>query len=352
MKATELLTKLPYPVYFVCKETQRCHEIIFSEMPSPVENFYNQFVNARDNWSVQTYVNLKRQGLNVHIVPKYIPGKICVTTYEDLSIKDFSFNSYIVACRHDRGRPEIAEQCIVQNQLNIIDHTNHFLPHWSQPALKPRDFSRGSKVENMVYKGLAINLAKSFQSSEFTNQLQSLGCRLSVSPADRKSQIGYFQDYTDADIVLAVRNSTHYNLCIKPPSKLINAWFAGCPAILGPEPTYQQLCKSELDYIEVRSSEEVIANIKRLQDTPSLDMAMVENGLRRATEFTPERIAQLWYNLLSGPVAEGYERWLQQSLLHKIIGRPVQFTWRAFKHKRERQSFFHNIHHGARLFSE
>jgi hypothetical protein len=79
---------------------------------------------------------------------------------------------------------------------------------------------------------------------------------------------------------------------------------------------------------------------------------MVDNGFRRARAFTPDRTALLWRDLLAGSIAEGYERWLRQSPIQKLIGRPTQFVWRAIEHKRERRHFFINIYTGPRLFSE
>lgn len=353
MSEQETLKPLPYPVYFVSKNsTEMWKELMNSSTPPPVEQLYERLLHTRDTWSVQTYIQLKRQGLDVHLVSHYVPGSICITTYDDLLIRDLPFNSYVVACRHDRGRPEICEQRIVQNQLNVIDHTDHLLTLWSQPNLQPRDQSRGTKVENIVFKGMAINLAEPFKSPEFLTRLQSLGISLSVSPADLEARFAEWTDYTKADVVLAVRNCTEYDLSIKPPGKLINAWFAGCPAFLGPEPAYQSLRESELDYIEVRSPDDVITALLRLRDAPALYSAMVDNGFRRAKTFTSDCLALCWRDLLAGSIADGYERWLRQSPIQKLVGRPAQFAWRAIKHKRESRHFFINIRSGSRLFSD
>jgi len=352
MSEKETLPSLPHPVYFVCKNTKVWKELMNGASPPPVEQIYKQFLDSSDCWCVQTYVHLKRRSLDVHLVPNYVPGQICIITNKDLTPRDLPFNSYVVACRHDRGRPEICDQRIVQNQLNVIDHTDHFLPHWPQPNLQARDRSRGTKIENLAFKGLDYNLAEVFKSSEFLTQLQSLGIKLSVTPASLDERFGDWTDYTKADVVLAVRNATEFDLTVKPPSKLINAWFAGCPAILGPEPAYQALRESELDYIEVRKADEVIAALRRLQDNPGLYSAMVENGFQRAEAFTPDRIALLWRDLLAGSIAEGYEQWLRQSPIQKLVGRPVQFVRRRIKHKREDQYHAGNIHNGPRLFSE
>lgn len=45
-------------------------------------------------------------------------------------------------------------------------------------------------------------------------------------------------------------------------TSFLTTLFAGCPALLGPEPAYQFLWKSELDYIEIRSPNDVISAIR------------------------------------------------------------------------------------------
>lgn len=353
MSEQEVMKALPHPVYFVTKNTKVWQPLINSISPPTVEEVYDKLLDGSDCWCVQTYIYLKRLGLDVHLVPHYVPGRICITSYDDLEPRDLPFRSYVVVCRCDRARPEICEQRIVHNHLNVINHTDHLLPPWPQPNLQPRVPSRGTKIENIVFKGLEYNLAAPFKSAEFLAQLQTLGVKLLLSSADLKTRrCDDWINYTTADLVLAVRNSTEYDLSIKPPNKLINAWFAGCPALLGPEPAYQFLRESELDYIEVRGPDDVISAISRLQNNPKLYAAMIDNGFQRARAFTPERTALLWSNLLAGSITEGYERWLRQSPIQKLVGRPVQFARRKMQHKRESQYSLVNIHTGPRLFSE
>ncbi|MCU0534274.1 MAG: glycosyltransferase [Hydrococcus sp. Prado102] len=346
MNQEKPLNPLPYPVYFICLNPQKWEFLMNNEMPPPVEQLADRLIDGNEVWSVQTYIHLKRRGLEVYLVPNYVRGRICVTSYDRLKIRDFPFNSYVVTCRHDRARPEICEKRIVQNQLNIIDESDLWIPLWSQPNLIPRDTSRNSRIENITYKGLKTYLAQPFRSPEFLQQLESMGVNLSLSQTDTD-----WTDYTTADLVLAVRNCTEYDLSIKPPSKLINAWLAKCPALLGPEPAYQQLRESELDYIEVRSPDDVISAVTRLRENPNLYAAMVENGLKRVQVFTPDALALWWRDLLAGAIAQDYERWLSQSPARKLLGRPIQFVRRAIEHKREKKYFFININQGKRLFS-
>jgi hypothetical protein len=196
------------------------------------------------------------------------------------------------------------------------------------------------------------NLAYPFRRPEFAESLQQLGIRFVVSPDDSATQFQDWADYTQADVVLAVRNNTTYDLTVKPALKLINAWLSGCPAILGPEPAYQAIRQSELDYIEVRSVEEVIDALKRLQNDPDLYDAMVENGFKRVQDFNADRVALQWRNVLAGPIAQGYERWCKQSPLQQKIGRPIQFLLRRRRHSRSFAYHMHHIHQGERLFGD
>ncbi len=344
----ERLPALPHTVYFVTKYVQKWNDVIGVDNPPSIEAVYDRFTGAEDNWPVHTYLQLRHRGLDVHLVPRYVKGQICVTSYELLRISDLSYNSYVVACRHDRGRPAICEQRVVQNELNIDDETDHFVPHWPQPNLKPRDPARGQRIENLVYKGREIYLAEPFRSQDFLAELKLMGVRLLTSESRYGRDMNNWHDYRHADVVIAVRDCTKYDLSIKPASKLVNAWLAGCPAILGPEPAFQALRESELDYFEVRSAEQAIDAIRRLKNEPGLYDAMVDHGRKRVKNYTSDQTARRWRDLLAGPVASGYEVWLNHSRWWKAVGWPVQHVVRSIRHLQEKKRHYRDVRRGER----
>jgi hypothetical protein len=347
------LEPLPYPVYFVCPNPKKWQDLLdCPTLPQDISPLLTRCEDVADIWSVQAYLLLKQRGLDVRLVQNFIPDQICLSPFDHLSPGKLAFNSYVVACRHDRARPEICEQRIVINELNVIDQTDLYVPHWTQPNLLPRDRQRGARVESLVFKGIERNLAFPFKAPEFKQQLQDLGINFVVTPDDPALQFADWVDYRQADVAFAVRNNTEYDLSLKPALKLLNAWVAGCPAILGPEPAYQTLRQSELDYIEVRTVAEVIEALQRLKADPTLYEAMVENGLKRAQAFTDDRIAQIWRDHLAGSIATGYERWQRQPRLFKVFGRPVQHLVRTLRHKRNIKDYWTQIFQGARLFGE
>jgi hypothetical protein len=343
----EPLEPLPYPVYFVTKNPKWADVISGDPLP-PIEELYNRCAKTNDIWSAQVYLDLKQRGLDVHLVAAPVPGQICVIPYYYLSRHDSLFKSYVVACHHDCAYPELCDERIVINRLRVRCERDHYLIHRPQPNLKPRSLGRGSEIRNVVFNGHVDSLHAPFRAAEFSEALQALGMKL-VMNTECQTQFTDWSDCTEVDIVLAVRNSTIYDVSAKPPLKLVNAWFTGCPAILGPEPAYQALRQSELDYIEVRTPEEAIAALKQLQDNPDLYLAMVENGFRRAQAFTLDSVQTEWRNLLAGAIAQGYERWCQQSWLHKSMIRPVEYARRILAHRQEYKIYSRLIHEGERI---
>lgn len=356
------LETLPHKVYFVCRLSQEnwqrltealeeakalnaddTVDYVYETLRLWSPNYASGIGTDILNWPIQTYVQLMKRGLNVELVPRYIPGKICVLAYEHLSPKTLGYKSFVIACQYDRGRPEICNHRVVQNQLNVIDpSTDHFVPHWPQPNLVPRNADRGDHLKVLTYKGRFVHLANAFQQPEF---IQALSERHISLDADVTNQIPLQQawnswhDYAQTDAVLAVRESNPFLFAYKPASKLVNAWMAGCPALLGPEPAYQQMRKSELDYFEVKSPDDAIAALQHLQENPGYFRAMIENGWQRAQEYDANGVAKHWRDILAGPIAEGYERWQQQSLAAKVMGRPLGFLHKVRIHRQQKKIF-------------
>lgn len=354
---SEQLDQLPYPVYFVNKEFEKWHNILYDkflfEDLQDLDSILGKISTGNDIWSIQTYVQLKRRGLNVYLTPSYIPGKICIAPYHYISIKDFSFNSYVVACQLDSARPELCEQRTVLNRACIRTLDDHFIPQWPQTNLKSRDPSRGTRLEFLDFKGdISCNLAKPFLSPDFLQELTSLGIQFIHSSSDPEQRLYDFSDYTNSDVIIAVRNATETDLCLKPPCKLINAWLGGCPAILGPEPAFQDLRRSELDYFEVKSPKDALLALRRLKEDPNLYRAMVENGFQRSREFAPDQVALRWHDFLGTSVAQKYEQWLRQSVVEKWVERPIKFLFRVQTHRQAHKEYLQQRNYGERLFSE
>jgi hypothetical protein len=342
MSTDSTLAPLPHPVYFVRNDSALCEKFAdVVEMP-PFADYYRPEWGGSSSWIVQTYLQLKLRGLDVNLVDRYLPDRICVVSREELMQRNLwrglPFRSYLVVCQQDRPRPEICAHRIVQNPLNILRPTDHLMQYWVQPELRSRNRDRGTQVSRLAFKGRWYYLPEAFKNSEFVAQLTSLGFTFSTLP-DYEVSISDWSEFSETDVVLAIRYSNREYLESKPASKLINAWAAGCPALLGPEPAYQALKQSHLDYIEVHTPDDVIAALQNLRDNPDLYQAMVENGWQRSQEFTADQLSLKWRNLLAEPISTGYAQWQQQSPLWKAAGRPIQFGYRMIQQEKERRRF-------------
>ena len=340
------LEPLPYPVYFVHPYRERWADIFEAAEPPDPDLIYWRFAGSNDVWIVNTYLHLRRRGLEVRLVSQMVPSAINVVLNTDLGIRWFPYQSYVVSCRADSFRPTICHHTIVQNPHNVLASTDHLVQHWPQPGLIPRDTSRGSRLETIGYMGNSLNLWSAFRDPSFERRLRELGVTFQVNEDPTN-----FHNYKNCDLVLAVRDLTESDYFAKPASKLINAWTAAVPALLGPEPAYQALRTTLLDYMEIRSPEDAIREVIRLKEDPELYCRMVENGLIRAGQFTIDRITTRWLDVLAGPVAEGFSVWAGRPALLKSLIRPAVFAAQAARNIYEKRKYLKQRDHGFRPIS-
>jgi hypothetical protein len=259
-----------------------------------------RFVRGRDVWIMQTYINLIKNGVFVTLSDNLLKDSINILHYDDMKFYDLSGKFFVVTVRADRDPVFLSNIDIVQNKSSVFFKNNYYIPHWPQPGLLMRDSCRRSKLENIAYIGNKENIDDFYTSKWFQKNLESMGMRLVI-------QDERWWDYRNVDIVLAIRTGTNFFLSTKPPSKLVNAWMAGCPAILGPESGYRELKLSDDDYFEARCPEDVLAILKILRNNPDQVARMRDNGLKRAEMFRVDSIVQKWVQFLHGPVPEIYD---------------------------------------------
>lgn len=147
------------------------------------------------------------------------------------------------------------------------------------------------------------NLHADFRSSDWNRFVtaQGLSWQMDAIQYDRRNGTAAglgWNDFRNVDLLLAVRPPDTRLYPRKPATKLYNAWFAGVPALLGPELAYREQRRSALDYIEVDGSQAAQAAILSLIAAPARYQAMVDSGLQRSAEFGVPRILGLWQQLL------------------------------------------------------
>jgi len=256
-------------------------------------------------WILQTWLRLRRAGHPVELSATAPEDGLVVfhakQAKELLRQRSRLRTSILVAARADNRQSLIADFEILQNGFFADGRRRFAIPHWPQSGLVPRDPARGERIERIAYKGFAANLHPDFRTPAWTGFLAQEGIEWVVDAVEfdgRNRRELDWPDFRTVDLALAVRPAERKQRRSKPATKLFNAWLAGVPALLGPELAFQELRRSELDYLEVASVADAREAVLRLRRDPGLYRAMVENGLRRGEEFTHEALVARWAKLL------------------------------------------------------
>lgn len=276
-------------------------------------------------WILQSFVLMRQAGLRPTLSARPTPDAVNVVHPFFFGLRHRTLSRYILACRADAHAPWSANFWLEQNGVRPEGPRHAAVPHWPQPGLIPRDPARGTRIETLVFKGEELNFDSRFRSDAFLAALREIGVTLRLDmfgPGRGGSAAGPvfdWHDYSTADLVLAARNMTPADAAGKPASKLVNAWMAGVPALLGPEPAFREIRRSDLDYCEIRTPEDVLAALRRLTAEPARYRAMVENGRRRAADFTVPRTIERWLAILNGPVRADFARWQARGRLDRAL---------------------------------
>ncbi len=266
-----------------------------------------RFQRGEHGWVLQTYHRLRRAGHPVRLTD-IAPGEGLVVFHvkqrrELLRTLPARHGPVLVAVRADNREAPVADFELLQNGRFADDRRRFFVPYWPQPGLVPRDEGRGTAIRRIAFKGYSRNLEPAFRSREWLDFLAGLGIAwdfdaVEFEGATTDGSSLTWHDFSQTDLVLAVRPPARRLHTDKPATKLYNCWHAGVPALLGPEFAYRELRRDELDYIEISGVANAKDAVRRLLDSPTLYHAMVENGRRRAVEFTTEAITARWAALL------------------------------------------------------
>jgi len=269
------------------------------EVPSTadaVDAAQHRFRRGENNWIVQTYAllreELERRGFRPLLQSEFLPGAIAIAHWDALNaFWSGAHRCRVIGVRADRPPLHGCDRVIVQNNIAPDTASIRFIPHWPQPGLLPRDPGRGARVENIAYLGRAAGAVPWMTSDNFGKQLAKLGVNLRLADSG-------WEDYRNLDAILSVRPESPAMLESKPASKLTNAWLAGVPALVGVEPAFEALRRSELDFMRIGSAGDAIACIERLKNDPARYLAMIRNGRERSREFTRQAIAERWLGVI------------------------------------------------------
>lgn len=309
---------------------------------------------GRYNWTLQTYLHLKSVGFPCQLIDS-IPDAGIVIAHRDFLPLHFkpSANILLVCIQADRPRHPYAQLHVVQNPQDAVQNSrklftklgwsnSYYISNWPQAELVPRQTERGDRFENVGYFGVLENLASQLQEPAWQQQLEELGFKWHIVPPER------WNDYQEMDAIVAVRSFEYQGSYLwKPASKLINAWLAGVPAILGRESAFRNQRISDLDYIEVESVAEIIAALKQLRDEPELRRAMVENGHRRSVDVQPQNITAHWVTFLEQIAIPAYSSWVKHQAWKRptfLVKRYLTFKLKSLIDKNSQEKKIETMH--------
>lgn len=208
----------------------------------------------------------------------------------------------VVSVRADRRPNNLADFEVVQNPSSASRYSV-FIPSWLQPGLIPRDRTRGTRVETLAFLGARQQIHDDLLNLAWQHALDARQLRWDARIATFVGNDALYSDlrwndYSEIDVIVALRPETLWPSPSKPAAKLQNAWAAGVPAILSPELAYQQMRRSPLDFLDAENATSALDAVDRLRKDSDLYDAIVKNGLERAQEFQTERLTERWAHLL------------------------------------------------------
>lgn len=285
----------------------------FARLPEPAEMsaYPALFLSPALNWTWRTHLHLRAAGYDCELVDRLPERGIVFSAACNLPLQYRPRpGQFIVSCVADsppRFHPQFhvfqsATQAARFRRQDGSLPAVAAMPHWPQPGLLPREPAREDMFANIEYFGARDQLEPTLATPEFAEQLRAIGLNLRLNH-------DCYHDYRTTDAVLAVRRFGPATFAHKPASKLINAWRAGVPALLGGESAYRELRRDEHDFIEVNSTDAVIAACRRLANDPALRRRFREQATKRAADYRTEVITAQWIGLLDQQVRPAANRW-------------------------------------------
>jgi hypothetical protein len=297
--------------------------------PTALTDNWVGFGGGANVWSYFTPVALRAHGYAVHITSQIPEEGILLSHSQYLPQRRITNDRTLLICiRADYGRNHLAEMHVVQNpdqehykgkdfvERLLLPGPSYYIPYWPQPGLIPRRQERGDRFENVVYMGAQQNLAPELKAEIWHETIGRAGLNF-IANMDRPT----WHDYSEVDAVLALRPLTKKRNLRKPPSKLINAWLAGVPSILGPDSAFRALRRSEYDFLEVSTPAAALEAVLRLRDDMDLRRKMAENGTQRGQEYSVASIAALWQKFFEEFAIPYYYQWRTRPAFQRRLRR-------------------------------
>jgi hypothetical protein len=192
----------------------------------------------------------------------------------------------------------------VPNPSAVRQPWQRTIPELPQPGLIPRRPERRGRIASVAFKGNPENVPPELVDPRWARALGERGLAWCLDvPQDGGSPDQAWHDFAEVDVLLCVRHLRWSDVARKPPGKLINAWLAGSIPIAAREPAYVDIGREGQDVVFVDSVWDCLEVLDALRADPERIRAMEQAIARRATEYTPASMLDVWWQALLDAVA-------------------------------------------------
>lgn len=268
-------------------------------------------------WIYQTWRLLTEAGINTSLVTELPTTGIVIALSGTLNScfqpHPTSSDFFLIDIVADALPHPGAAIHLVQNQAHARRLPNSFfMPHWPQPALRPREKNRGTNFEKIAFFGDPHNLAPELLAPSWQERLKKdLSLELKLKKPDQ------WHDYSDVDAVIAVRDFSRRGQLHKPATKLYNAWLASVPFIGGNDSAYHSDGKSGIDYLLAHSPDQILQHLRRLKEDIGFRNFLIQNGNESGKKFNQVATLERWKNMIQKTLPLLSQEWKKKSSFHR-----------------------------------
>jgi len=294
------------PIYIIVDHLEA--EIELAEQKTVDETWY-LYHSGDCIWTLQTHHNLKSMGFRTKLSFSLVPNAINIAHVTTLRKLGPMKNCYVVAIRADKNPIHWANFEVLQNMSQVKRHHQAYITHWPQPGLIPRA-SESTTVKNVAFSGSPQeNCLNKF---DVENDIKSLGLNYKIMDKTK------WNDFSNIDILLAIRSFNDNQFFNKPPSKLINSWWANIPLITSDDSAYRDIGAPGHNYLIARFYDEMLTHINNLAKDPGLYKQIVQNGADSRENYTREKIASTWIDLIEKRIRIDFTKWQRKSRIFHV----------------------------------
>jgi len=281
-------------------------------------------------WVVQTCLQLQSRGFGCRLTQDPPSAGIVIAHFDDIpqTLSQRGAAYWVCALADRQNAHPFANYYVLQNpyqRLRTRQPSSHVL-HWKQPGLIPRAAARQGLFTHLRFFGEHVSLAPEFTQPDFIGWCEREGFDFQVVPRE------HWHNYSDCDAVIGVRGLHAGWVHDKPATKLVNAWVAGAPAILGRESAFRALGAPGETYLEAASMADVRGHLIALRNDRQLLQSIVNSGFARAGCASDDSITQMWVDAIDRQIKPRAARWHRYGVLrlwHRASARLLQgLAWR------------------------